>query len=167
MTENFKTYPSYIALRESGMSNKKIKEEIELSRKSVICSIPDEYHYILLARLKGLQVANPNTKSKFIPASPSIQISDIKNMSNGTYVIIEGKIMTIFSDLKKSTLNITDLKKTIRCTLFDKSNLKFRNEKFKVGENIRLERLMIKYYKGIKECKGNEYTLVEKIGKRE
>jgi DNA replicative helicase MCM subunit Mcm2 (Cdc46/Mcm family) len=150
-------------MRDSGLSDKDIQKHIQNSKEAMVCHIPEELHYFLTARFLGISSPKPQIKSKFIPTSTTIKISDIKDENIGTYVTIEGKIMTIFSDTKKVTFNITDLKKTIRCTLFDNSNLKFRNEKFKVGDNIRLESAVIKEYKGLKELKGNEYTSVIKI----
>jgi hypothetical protein len=123
----------------------------------------DEVICFLVARYMGLLVQPPKTKSKYIPASSIIQIAQIDDIPIGNYVSIKGKIITIFDDQTKISMNITDLTQTVRCSLFDDSMIKFRNKGFKIGDIIKIKSVVIREYRGRKELKGNEYSSIIKL----
>lgn len=163
MPENYKTYPSYIAMRENGMSDKEILAHIKISKSLMLTKVDPEILCCIVARSLGIPVAKPTIKSKFISRATSIQISEIDSILDNVYVDIKGRILNAYSDKYKVSFNITDMKKVLRCTLFNSSVQQFKNKKFTVGDLIKLKSIKVISYNKKKELQGNEFTTILKL----
>lgn len=163
MNNNYRKYPSYIAMREAGYSDKEIQKQVQLSQKAEICHIPEETHYVLTARFLGISVAKPNTKSIYQPGKTTTHISKIKDIADNKFIDVKGRITLAFDDIIKISFNITDMNNVIRCSLFDSSKIQFRNKEFKIGDMIKIKNVKVRTYKGIKELFGNKFTTVLKL----